>query len=179
MGLLSKMGGLLSEAFRGPEHKINDLSQSVVKAYRPGVSTEQALETLKQAAERRFTPEVQVRVFKKALRDAGLAAEGREEADLYVVAIGNVILNWIGEDTMVHGAGGDRERMRKLCEAQQARINFASLDREALQETLRRSFEIKSAWKGSGHPGFKICRITDPEAEAKEAWDRTHPPPGP
>ncbi len=179
MGLLSKIGGFLSEAFRGPEQKINDLSLSVVKAYRPGVSAEQALEILRQAAERKFTPEVQVRVFRKALREAGLAAEGREEADLYVVAIGNVVLNWLGEDTMVHSAGGDTERMRKLCEAQQARIDFASLDREALQETLRRSFEIKSAWRGSGHPGFKICRITGLEVEAREAWDRTHPPPGP
>jgi len=179
MGFLSKIGVFLSEAFKGPEDKINDLSRSVVKAYQPGVSAEQALEILRQAAERKFTPQVQVRVFRKALRDAGRTVDDREETDLHVVAIGNVVLNLLGEDTMVHGPEGERDRMRKLCEAQRARLNAAALDREAVQETLRRSFAIKSAWKASGHPGLNICRITDPEAEAKEAWDRTRPTPDP
>jgi hypothetical protein len=183
MSLLSKIGVFLSEAFTGPERKINDLSHAVLRACGPGVSDEEALEILKREAERKFTPQVQVQIFKKKLREADRAVDSREEVCLHVVAIANAILNMMGEDTMAlrDDAGpsvGSSKRMREMCEAQRAGIVLESIDREALQGTLRRSFDIKSAWKISGHPGLEICRITDPEVQAKDEWNRTHPQPG-
>jgi len=183
MSLLSKIGVFLAESFTGPERKINELSRAVVEACRPGTSAEQALAILQQEAGRKFTPQVQVKIFRKKLHEAGRAPDSREEADLHVVAIANAVLNLMGEDTMAHGDGsgpavGSNKRMRELCEAQKEGLVLANIDQEALQETLRLSAGIKSAWKRSGHPGLEVCRITDPEVQASEAWDRTHPAPG-
>lgn len=179
MSLFSKIGDLLSGAFAGSESKINDLTRAVARAFAPGTDAEKTLEILRQEAERKFTPQVQVQIFRKKLHAAGLPVDGPEEVRLHVVAIGNTILNLMGVDTMVHGEhGGDRiDRIQELCQVQGARIVPSALDQEALQETLSRCFAVKSAWKASGHPGLEVCRITDPEVKAHQDWSRTHPAP--
>jgi hypothetical protein len=183
MSFLSKIGIFLSQAFTGPETKINDLSRAVVRACGPGISDDQALEILGREAERKFTPQVQVQIFRKKLREANREVSVGEAVCLHVVAIGNAILNMLGEDTMAYKddagpAGVNREKIRNLCEAQRAGIVLSNIDQEALQDTLRRCFDIKSTWERSGHPALEICRITEPERQASAQWNRTHPAPG-
>ena len=179
MSIWSKIGKFLSEVSASPGDNVKDLVQAVVTACKSGVSDDQALQILKQAAERQFTPKAQVDLFKMKLRDKGRAVDSKEELSLYVVAIGNSILNLLGEDTTSYThksflTDKDNERMRQSCELQRASINPSSVDQEALRDALWQCFGIKSAWKVIDHPCWEMCRITDLEIWARDEWNRTH-----
>jgi hypothetical protein len=214
MSIWSKIGKFLYEAFATPEDKVNYLSQAVVTACKTGVSDDQALQILRLAAERQFTLQAQVNLFKMKLWEkggrmgierviedvAGQSGPGvnqpevdqpektwrklssQEEVSLYVVAIGNTILNLLGEDTMSYRYKSvlteeDNKRIRQSCELQRARINPSSLDQEALRDALWQCFGRKSAWKIIDHPCWEMCRITDLEIWSRDEWHRTHPMP--
>lgn len=182
MGFWSKVREFGREMFSTPESKINELVSVIVSACKKELSDAESIQILKQAAQKHFTPEAHAQLLLHRLRDAKREESETEVQSIYIVAIGDSILNLMGEDTMSHSQRSfltdeQNEQARRSCELQRTRINFANLDQETVWDALWQSFGIKAAWKSFDHPCWKMCRITDIEVWARDEWNKAHPMP--
>jgi hypothetical protein len=182
MNILNKIKGFFSTlssggslGYEAPEDKVNELCAVINASYNDDLTKEQQLTTLRAVVEKDWTINGRVELLRTPLNDSGRDISTLDELANYRVALGDTILNLLGEDTMSDYQKSflDREmneNARRGRELQRARVNLAAIDKTSLRDALYGVQSIKTVWKINQDPRWNFCCITPLEAWAKDEW---------